>query len=164
MMANTLLDRLAALRRNAEQRALEQVILQNERCRLAERKADESADAVLRQAFEARLRERSLLDPLVGRSVSGAAITRVQAEIARTALETARLRSVAVSAQAAFLEQRKSHATAQQYFRARQRAARKLDLLLQQESARRSLRQVALSESDDEDRRPAMAERPVTVA
>jgi hypothetical protein len=152
MTANTLLDRLAALRRNAEQRALELVVLQNERCRLAEHKANESADAALRQVSEARLRERSLLGPLIGRPVSPSAITRVQTEIARTALETARLRSVAASAQAAVLDQRKRHATAQQYFRARRLAAMKLDLLLQQETARRSLRQVALSERDDEDR------------
>jgi hypothetical protein len=150
--ANTALDRLAALRRNAEQRALELVILQNERCQLAEYKADESADAVLRQVSEARLRERSLLGQLIGRPVSPAAITRVQAEIARAALETARLRSVAASAQAVLLDQRKERATAQQYFRKRQQAAMKLDLLLQQETARRSLQQVALSESDAEDR------------
>ena len=159
MTANFLLDRLAALRRNAEQRALEQVILQNERCRMAEHKANESAAAVLRQVSEARLRERSLLGPLIGRLVSRAAITRVQAKIARTALETAQLRTAAASARAALLDQRKNHAAAQQYFRARQRAAMKLDLLLQQETTRRSLRQVALSESGDEDRSAATAER-----
>jgi hypothetical protein len=157
--ANTALDRLAALRRNAEQRALELVILHNERCQLAEHRADESADAVLRQVSEARLRERSLLGQLIGRPVSPAAITRVQAEIARAALETARLRSVAASAQAALLDQRKERATAQQDFRKRQQAAMKLDLLVQQETARRSLRQVALSESDAEDRGARAARR-----
>jgi hypothetical protein len=157
--AKTLLDRLAALRRNAEQRALELVVLQNERCQLAEHKADESADAVLRQVSEARLRERSLLSPLIGRPVSPSAITRVQTEIARAALETARLRGVAAGAQAALLDQRERRATAQQDFRARQQATMKLDLLLQQETARRSLRQVALSERDDEDRGAAMAKR-----
>jgi hypothetical protein len=35
----------------------------------------------------------------------------------------------------------------------------KLDLLLKQETAHRSLRQVALSERDDEDRGAAMVER-----
>ncbi len=158
MTATSLLERLAALRRNAEQRALELVILQNERCRLAEHKAAESADAVLRQVSEARLHERSLLDPLVGRPVSAAAVTRAQAEIARAALESARLRSVAASAQAALLDQCKRRATAQRYFRARQRAAMKLGLLLEQETARRSLRQVALSERDDEDHGAAMME------
>jgi hypothetical protein len=157
--AKTLLDRLAALRRNAEQRALELVILQNEQCRLAEHKADESTDAVLRQVSEARLRERSLLSPLIGRSVSQAAITRVQTEIARAALETARLRSAAASAQAALSDQRNRRATVQESFRARRRAAMKLGLLLQQETARRSLQQLALSECDDDDRGAAMAER-----
>jgi hypothetical protein len=157
--ANSLLVRLAALRRSAEQRALELAIAQNERCRLAEHKADESADAVARQVSEARLRERSLLGHLIGRAVSPAAIIRAQAEVARVALETARLRGVATSAQAALLDQRKERETAQQYFRARQKAAMKLDLLLKQETARRSLRQVALSERDDEDRGAAMVER-----
>jgi hypothetical protein len=157
--ADNPLDRLAELRRNAKERALELAIAHNERCRLAEHKADESADAVARQVSEARLRERSLLGHLIGRAVSPAAIIRAQAEVARVALETARLRGVATSAQAALLDQRKERATAQQYFRARQKAAIKLDLLLKQETARRSLRQVALSERDDEDRGAAMVER-----
>jgi hypothetical protein len=157
--AKSPLDRLAALRRSAKERALELAIQQNERCRLAEHKADESADAVVRQISEARLRERSLVGPLIGRPVSPAAIIRAQAEVARAALETARLRGAAASAQAALLDQRNERATAQQHFRARQRAAMKLDLLLQQETARRSLRQLALSEHDDEDRAAAIAER-----
>ena len=158
MTANNPLDRLAALRRNAKERALELAVAQNERCRLAQYKADESAAAVARQVSEARLRERSLLGPLIGRSVSPAAIIRAQSEVARAALETARLRGVAASAQAALLDQKKERATAQQNFRARQKAAMKLDLLLKQETARRSLRQVALGERDDEDRGAAMAE------
>jgi hypothetical protein len=147
------------LRRNAKERALELAIAQNERCRLAEHEADESADAVVRQVSEARLRERSLLGPLIGRAVSPAAIIRAQAAVARVALETARLRGLAASAQAALLDQRKERATAQQHFRARQKAAMKLDVLLKQETTRRSLWQVALSERDDEDRSVAMAER-----
>ena len=159
MTANSPLDRLAMLRRSVKERALERAIAQHERYRLAEHEAEESADAVVRQVSEARLRERSLLGPLIGRAVSPAAIIRAQAEVARAALETVRLRGVAASAQAALSDQRKERATAQQHFRARQKAALKLDLLLKQETARRSLRQVARSERDDEDRGAAMAER-----
>lgn len=159
MTANNPLDRLAMLRRNAKERALELAIAQHERCRLAEYEAAESADAVARQVSKARLRERSLLGPLIGHAVSPGAIIRAQAEVARVALETARLRGLAASAQGALLDQRKERATAQQHFRARQKAAMKLDLLLKQETARRSLRQVALSERDDEDRGAAMVER-----
>jgi hypothetical protein len=129
--ANNPLDQLAALRRSAKERALELAMQQNERCRLAEHKANESADAVVRQVSEARLRERALVGPLIGRPVSPVAIIRAQAEVARAALETARLRAVAASAQAALSDQRKERATAQQHFRVRQRAAMKLDLLLQ---------------------------------
>jgi len=153
------LNQLAMLRRHREQRALDLVIAQNERCRQAESEAEAAAGAASRQAAAARAHERSLLEPLIGHAVSRAAITRVQTEIARLALETARLRAAAASTQASLLDQRKAYAAAQRNFRLRQHAAAKLDLVLQQETARRALRQTALTELDDEDRSAAMAAR-----
>jgi hypothetical protein len=157
--ADSRLNQLAELRRRREQRALDLVIMQNEKCRHAESNADATADALSRQTAGARVRERSLLDPLVGHAVPRIAITRVQTEIAKLSLETARLRAAAASAQASLLDQRKAHAVAQEHFRLRQRAAAKLALVLQQDMARRSSRQTALSEIEDEDRSAAMAER-----
>jgi hypothetical protein len=159
MSADSRLNQLAELRRRREQRALDLVVAQNERCRHAEAGAEAAAGAVSRQTAAARARERSLLEPLVGCAVSRVAITRVQTEIARLALETTRLRAAAASAQASLLDQRKAYAVAQENFRLRQRAATKLALVLQQEAARRSLRQTALAELEDEDRSAAMAER-----
>ena len=153
------LNQLAALRRHREQRALELVISQNERCRQAESKAEAAAGEVSRQVAMARARERSLIEPLIGQAVSRAAITRVQTEIAKLALETARLRAAAASSQASLLDQRKAHVEAQHDFRLRQQAAAKLALVLQQEAARKAPRQTALIELEDEDRSAARAAR-----
>lgn len=147
------------LRRRREQRALDLVVAQNDRCRQAENRAEAAAGAASRQAAAARARERSLLAPLLGHAVSRAEITRVQTEIAKLALETARLRAAAASSQAVLLDQRKAYAEAQRNFRLRQHAAAKLALVLQQETARRAFRQTALSELEDEDRSAAMAAR-----
>lgn len=162
MSAGSALDQLAALRHQAEQRALDLLQAQNERCRLLQQKADASADAVSRQTAQARVREQSLVGTLIGRPVSPRAILRVQAEVTRAALEITRLREEAARAQAALAEQRTAQAAAQAHFHARRLAAMKLDLLLQQETARRTLRQVALGECDDEER--GAGARPAIVA
>ena len=159
MSADSRLNQLAALRRHREQRALDLVIAQNERCRQAESKAQAAAGEVSRQVAAARARERSLIEPLIGQAVSRAAITRVQTEIAKLALETARLRATAASSQASLLDQRKARAEAQHNFRLRQQAAAKLALVLQQETARQAPRQTALNELEDEDRSAAKAAR-----
>jgi len=159
MSADSRLNELAVLRRRREQLALDLVAAQNERCRNAERSAESAAAAASRQAAVARKHERNLLGPLLGNAVSLNAITRVQSEIARLALETARLRADAASAQVSLLDQRKAYALAQENYRLRQKAAVKLALVLQQAAARRSLRQTALSEVEDEDRGAAIAER-----
>ena len=159
MSADSRLNQLAELRRRREQRAFDLVVLENEKCRHAEGRAEAAADALSRQTVVARARERSLLDPLVGHAVPRNAITRVQTEIAKLSLETARSRAAAASAQASLLDQRKAHAVAQEGFRLRQRAAARLTLALQQDTARRLLRQTALTEAEDEDRSAAMAER-----
>jgi hypothetical protein len=157
--ADSRLNQLAELRRRREQRALDLVITQNEKCRHAEGRAEAAAGALSRQTAAARARERSLLDPLVGHAVPRSAITRVQTEIAKLSLETARLRAAAASAQASLLDQRKAHAAARKNFRLRQRAAAKVTLVLQQDMACRSIRQTALTELEDEDRHATMAER-----
>jgi hypothetical protein len=159
MSADSRLNQLAVLRRHREQRALDRVIAENERCRQAESKAEAAAGAASRQVTAARARERSLIEPLIGHAVSRAAITRVQTEIAKLALETARLRAAAASSQASLLDQRKAYAEAQHNFRLRQQATAKLTLVLQQEMARRAPRQTALTELEDEDRSAARAVR-----
>ena len=159
MSAGSRLNELAELRRRREQRALDLVIAQNERCRNAERSAESAAAAASRQAAAARERERSLLDPLLGHAVEPVAITRVQSEIGRLALETARLQAAVASARASLSDQRKASAAARENFRLRQKAVVRLALVLQQEATRRLLRQTALAEVEDEDRGTAIAER-----
>jgi hypothetical protein len=147
----TALLRLAALRRDSEQRALDVVIRQNALCRKAEQQADAAAMALARQVARARGRERQLIGSLAGRPVSLATIINVQMEIARSALETVRLRTGAARAQASLLEQRDSRARAHDDYRRRQRAADKIDTLLKQEMASRARRDAALTEAEQED-------------
>ena len=159
MSAGSRFNELVELRRRREQRALDLVIAQNERCRNAERSVESTEAAASRHAVAARERERSLLGPLLGHAVQQNAVTRVQSEIDRLALETERLWADAASAQASLLDERKAYAEAQKNFRLRQKAALKLTLVLQQEANHRSFRQTALAEVEDEDRGAAIAER-----
>ncbi|MBO0711906.1 MAG: YscO family type III secretion system apparatus protein [Acetobacteraceae bacterium] len=147
----TNLLRLAALRRNREQRALDVVIRENTLCRKAEQLADAAAIALARQVAQAHGRERQLVGSLAGRPVSPATIINVQMEIARAALETARLRTAAARAQASLLEQRDARAKAHDDYRRRQRAADKIDTLLKQVRASHARRDAALTEAEQED-------------
>jgi len=147
----TTLFRLAALRRDSEQRALDVVMRQNELCRKAEQQAAAAAMALARQAAQARGRERQLLGSLAGRPVSLATIINVQMEIARSALATARLRTAAARAEASLLEQREAGAKAREDYRRRQRAADKIGILLKQERASRVRRDGARTEAEQED-------------
>jgi len=101
-----------------------------------------------------------LISALAGRAVSHAAIARIQTELDGAALETAQLRSEAARAQANLLNQQNAHAEAGATFRLRQRAAAKLALVCEQEGARRSRWDAALSEADDEDRNATTAGPP----
>jgi len=159
MKDDAVLRRLAALRRQSEQRAMAAVVLQDGLCRRAEARADEAAGAVSRHVTQALARERKLIEPLVGRPVRPVDIGRVQAVLDRVVVETVRLRTAAAHAQASLLKQRVTRAEAHEDFRLRQREVAKLDLLLAQEKARQSRRAAALTEADDEDRCAAMAGR-----
>jgi hypothetical protein len=146
------LQRLADLRRVREQRALEALLVQAGLERQAEQQAEAAERAAQRHVDAARARERELTSTLAGRAVSYADIIRVQIELDRAALETARLRATAVRAQANLLNQQNARAEASAKFRLRQRAAAKLALVCEQESARRSRWDAALKEAEDEDR------------
>jgi hypothetical protein len=150
--ADVALERLADLRRVREQRALEALVVQAGLLRQAEQQAEAAEHAAQRHVDAARARERELTCTLAGRTVSYAAIIRIQIELDRAALETARLRAAAVRAQANLLNQQDARAEASAKFRLRQRAAAKLALVCEQESARRSRWEVALNEAEDEDR------------
>jgi hypothetical protein len=150
------LQRLAALRRRREQRALEALVVQAGLLRRAEQQAEQAARSARRQLHEARTKERELINSLAGRAVSHATIIRTQTELDRAALETVRLRAATARAQANLLNQHNARAEAGANFRRRQRAATTLDLICRQEATRRSRWDAALSEAEEEDRAPSL--------
>jgi len=150
--ADVALQRLADLRRVREQHALEALLVQAALLRQAEQQAEAAEHAAQRHVEAARAREHELRSSLVGRAVSYATILRVQIELDRATLETVRLRAAAMRAQATVVNQQNAHAEASAKFRLRQRAAAKLALVCEQESARRSRWDVAVNEAEDEDR------------
>jgi hypothetical protein len=156
---DTTLPRLAALRRRDEEQALARAVLQEELCRQAKAQSDAAADAAARHRVAARASERALVGSLAGRAVPPAAIVRAQMELDRLALETARLRAAAATAQARFLNQCDARAKARENLHQRQRAAAKLDFVLKREIARRSRRDAALAETEADERNRANADR-----
>ena len=152
MTADVTLQRLAALRRRREQRALEALVVQAGLLRRAEQQAEEAAHAARRQVDAARTRERELIGSFAGRAVSQATIIRTQMELDRATLETTRLRAAVARAQANLLKEQSARAEAGANFRLRQRAAAKLNLVCEQETARRSRWDRALNEAENEDR------------
>jgi hypothetical protein len=150
------LQRLAALRRVREQRALEALTVQAGLVRCAEQQAEEAARSVGDQIRQARARERELIGALAGRAVSQSAIMRAQTELDSAALETARLRAVAARAQADLLKQQRDRAEALAKYQRRQRATAKIDIACEEEAARLSRRETALSDAEHEDHRSAV--------
>jgi hypothetical protein len=154
--ADIVLQRLAALRRRSEQRALEALVVQADLCRRTEQQLEEAARSTARHLREARTRERQLIGSLTGRTVSLATVIRVQMEIDRATLETARLRAAQARTQVALLTQQGARAEASANFRRRQRAVIKIDLAHKQEIARKSRWDAACDEAEDEDRNVAI--------
>ena len=151
MTADVTLQRLAALRRRREQRALEAIIVQAGLVRHAQRQVDEAARAARHHLNETRAKERELIGSLAGHAVSYATIIRTQTELDRAALEMARQRAAVGRAQANLLNQQSARAEAGANFRRCQRAAAKLNFACEQEAARRSRWDAALNEAEDED-------------
>jgi hypothetical protein len=147
------LQRLAALRRSREQRALEALTVQAGLLHRAEQQNEEAARAMHDQVRQARARERELIDALSGRAVSLAAILGAQAELDQVAAETDRRRAAVVRAEADLLAGRRARAEALAEFQRRQRATEKLDIACKQETTRQLRRETALSDAEHEDHR-----------
>jgi hypothetical protein len=151
------LSRLVVLRRRNEERALVAAVLQEELCRQAKARSDAAAAATARHLHEAGARERALVDSLAGRPVPRTAILRAQMELDRLALETARLRATAASAQARLLDQYEARAKARENLQRRRRAVAKLDFVLRRETALQARWQAAFAEAEAEERNAANA-------
>ena len=86
-------SRLAALRSAREKRALEAAVVEAGLVRRAEQHVEEATCAARLHVDEARAKERELVRSLAGRAVPLATILRIQTELDRAAIETARLQS-----------------------------------------------------------------------
>lgn len=154
---NVMLQRLAALRRQREQRALEALTVQTGLLRRAEQQAEATARAVQEHIRETRARERALIGALAGHPASTAAILRVQLELDGAARETARRRAAEAGAQADLLPRQSARAASFADFQLRQRGRSKIDLLGKEELARQTRRDAALGEAEAEDHVAAAA-------
>jgi len=153
------IKQLAELRQRREKRALDLIIAQNERCRIAEQRVVVAAAAAAQQLAEAQMRERRLLDSLVGHIVGQAAVATMQLRIERFALETANLLADVSKAEAELESQRKAYAAAEANFHVHRKASEKLTLLVQQQDRLQLFRDLTLAEVEDEDRGAARAKQ-----
>jgi hypothetical protein len=150
-----MLQRLAALRRQREQRALEALTIQTGLLRRAEQQAEDAARAVHDHIRETRARERALIGALAGHPASTTSILRIQLELDGAARETARRRAAEAQAQADLEPRQSARAASLADFQLRQRARTKIDLLSKEERARQTLWDAALSDAEAEDHRAA---------
>jgi chromosome segregation ATPase len=150
--ADTILNRLLALRRHHERRALEDTILRDGHCRRAQQQIDDARDAIARHLSASRINERRLIGSVLGRTVSQSAIGRLQAELDVAAAEQDVLRAAQASAQSALREHDAAREAARAEFRRRQHAVIRLDHLLQRRTVRDARRRLALAEAADDDR------------
>jgi hypothetical protein len=154
-----MLQRLAALRRQREQRALEALSVQTVLLRRAEQEAADAARAVQAHIRQTGAKERALIGALAGRPVSAAAILRIQLELDGSVLETGRRRAAEARARVDVASRLSTHAASLADFQLRQRARAKIDLLSKEHRTRQTLRDVALSDAETEDQSAAAAGR-----
>jgi hypothetical protein len=147
-----MLQRLAALRQQREERAREALTVQTGLLRQAERKAEDAARAVRDHVQETRVREHALISGLAGRAVSLSAIVRIQIELDGAALEAGRRRAEEARAKADLQPRRSARAEALANFQLRQRAVARLEQVRKEEIARQTRRDAALADADAEDR------------
>jgi hypothetical protein len=147
-----MLQRLAALRRQREQRALEALAVQTSRLRQAEQQAADAVRAVQDHIRDSHARERALINTMAGQPVSTTAILRIQLELDGAVREMVRRRAAETEARANLQTRQSTRAASLADFTLRQRSRNKIDLLSKEEHARQALRDAALGEADAEDR------------
>jgi hypothetical protein len=144
---STIVAGLVALRRAQERRVYETLLHREADVRRSERRLDAAGCALADQRKRARSEELGLVGSLVGRSVSAAAIARLQADLDAMTAETARLRDLEQRAQAAARDSRLAFAAARDDFRGRERAVAKLGRVVEEETRKAVRREVALAET-----------------
>jgi flagellar biosynthesis chaperone FliJ len=146
------IGRLLDLRRLRERSALNALTQCEGDCRRAEQQVATSRHAITLHLEQARAHERDQRRAMVGRAVSMAEISRLQAGLDAMAAETMRLRRVEEEAQAALRDAEQACDAAREHYRLCQKAVTKLDGLAEQERRKAERLADAYAEADLEER------------
>jgi hypothetical protein len=161
------LQRLLALRRRSEARALDVVTRAEQACRQAAQAVETASLAVTRQIAHARIREQAMIDALLGRPVPSNVLEMVQAGLDTIGRIAEDLRDRKTTAEAGLAVRAAALARAREDYRLRQRAASKLDLTVRRQTQDMVRREAAVAEAAEEDlasgrRRPMGDHTPAT--
>lgn len=151
MNGHASLQRLLALRRRAEARALDAVTRAEQACRRAEQDVEAAAFAIAQQHTHARTRELAMIDAMLGQPVPSNVLTTVQAGLDTLGRTTGELRERKASMEAGLAERTEVLDRAREDYRLRQRATSKLDLTVQRQAGETERRETALAEALEED-------------
>lgn len=146
------LTRLVGLRRLREQTALNALTQCEGDCRRAEQQVEAARYAIAHHLERARKHEREKRQALVGRAVSMAEITSLQADLDAMAAETVRLRVVEEEARKAVQDAELARDAAREAYRLCQRAVMKLEGLAEQERRKAERLADIYAEADLEER------------
>jgi flagellar biosynthesis chaperone FliJ len=144
--------RLLDLRRLRERSALNALTQCEGDCRRAEQQVEASRHAIAHHLAQARTHEQDKRRALVGRAVSMAEITSLQADLDAMAAETMRLRRVEEEARIALQNAEQARDSARERYRLCQKAVTKLDGLAEQERRKAERLEGAYAEADLEER------------
>jgi flagellar biosynthesis chaperone FliJ len=144
--------RLLDLRRLRERSALNALTQCEGDCRRAEQQVEASRHAIAHHLAQARTHEQDKRRALVGRAVSMAEITSLQADLDAMAAETMRLRRVEEEARIALQNAEQARDAARERYRLCQRAVTELDGLAEQERRKAERLEGAYAEADLEER------------
>jgi hypothetical protein len=145
------LQRLLALRRRSEARALDVVTSAERACRQAAQAVDAASLAITRQIAHARIREQAMIDALLGRPVPSNVLGMVRAGLDTIGRTTEDLHDRKMAAEAGLAERAEVLARAREDYRLRQRAASKLDLTVERQTQDMARRETAVAEAAEED-------------
>jgi hypothetical protein len=146
------LARLVGLRRLREQSALNALTQCEGDVRRAEQQVEAARFAIAHHLERARMHEREKRRALVGRAVSMAEITSLQADLDAMAAETVRLRVVEEEARKAVQDAELARDAAREAYRLCQRAVMKLEGLAEQERRKAERLADIYAEADLEER------------
>ena len=146
------IGRLLDLRRLRERTALNELTQCEGHVRRAEQQVEVARYAIAHHLAQARMHERNKRQALVGRAVSMAEITGLQADLDAMAAETVRLRVVEEEARTAVQTAEQARDAAREAYRLCQRAVTKLESLAEQERRKAERLADAYAESDLEER------------